>query len=312
MPSTACLINLSRAQSKLVSEGLPAHHSDWKLAAQLFGAAADRGNLEASFQMAWFALIGQEIPQSDHYAFWFWEEVSSRSTDPVLKPIATHMVGWMYYFGRGTQQDQQKGIKIIRDNESDGFKFGEAECLARWNTASSDSPASCKFFSLCQLGSDRDWLCKHLMGVCLSLGFGTAKDEKKAAGIFEQLATDGHSDSQYWVGEYLYRSGKVSSDYKKAFEWYYKSADQGNSYGQWKVGRYYWNAIGAPRNNAKAIEWLRKSAEQGNRYGQYDLGDCYESGEGVPKDIGTAIYWYRKSADQGHEYAIRNLKELGK
>ncbi|KAI9203583.1 uncharacterized protein BJ171DRAFT_475620 [Polychytrium aggregatum] len=178
---------------------------DYETAIEWYSKAPDQGSedgrLHIVFLRGWFSFIGHGVKQSDADAFNHWHEVSNLSADPIIKSIATHMVGWMHYLGRGTVRDEQKGVKIIRDNQSDGFKLGEDECLAGFlNDILSDSPAPRKFFNLCQLGSDRDWLCEHLMGVCMANGFGTTKDRKKAAAIFEQLAADGHSDSQYWIG----------------------------------------------------------------------------------------------------------------
>ncbi|KAI9207704.1 uncharacterized protein BJ171DRAFT_472542 [Polychytrium aggregatum] len=289
---------------------------DYDTAIEWYSKAADQGSedgrLHIVFLRAWFSFIGLGVEQSDEVAFNHWQEVSTQSTNPVIKTIATHMVGWMHYLGRGTERDEPKGIKIIRENRSDKFPLGEDECLrACWNSINSDSPAACKFFELCQLSSKRDWLCRHLMAVCLFHRFGTTNDRKKAADIFEQLANDGHSDSQLWIGWCYFGGRGVLADYDKAFEWYSKSAIQDNSYGQWWVGRYYWNGWGITKDHAKAAELFRKSAEQGNRYGQHYLGVYYQSGRDVPENIDTAVFWYRKSADQGCKYVIAELKELG-
>ncbi|KAI9203394.1 uncharacterized protein BJ171DRAFT_583231 [Polychytrium aggregatum] len=285
-------------------------------AIEWYSKAADQGSedgrLHIVFLRGWFSFIGHGVEQSDETAFNYWHEVSTQSTDPVIKSIATHMVGWMHYLGRGITQDKQEGVRIIRDNQSDEFGLGEAECLAYWSSISSNSPAACKFFQVCQLGSDRDWLCRHLMAVCVFHGFGTTEDKKKAIGIFEQLANEGHSDSQLWIGIcYCFGRG-VSRNYEKALEWLFKSASQGNSYGQWRVGNCYYYGYGVTGDERKAVEWFLKSAEQGNRYGQFWLGYCYQYGRGVPRDIDTAVFWYRKSADQGWQDAIDNLKALGK
>ncbi|KAI9193247.1 uncharacterized protein BJ171DRAFT_282104 [Polychytrium aggregatum] len=150
-----------------IGEGV---EQSYDTAIEWYSKAADQANedgrLHIVFLRGWLSFIGHGVEQSDETAFNYWHEVSTQSTDPVIKPIATHMVGWMHYLGRGTVRDEQKGVKIIRDNQSDEFKLGEGECLAAdWNIKS-DSPAACKFFELCQLGSDRDWLCSHLMAVC--------------------------------------------------------------------------------------------------------------------------------------------------
>ncbi|KAI9205578.1 uncharacterized protein BJ171DRAFT_598251 [Polychytrium aggregatum] len=290
---------------------------DYNTAIEWYSKAADQGNedsrLHIVFLRGWFSFIGHGVDQSDVDALTHWQEVSTQSTNPVIKTIATHMVGWMHYLGRGTQLDKQKGVKIIRDNQSDAFKLGEDECLASmWNNIKSDSAAACKFFHLCHLGSDRDWLCRHLMALCLVNGFGTIQDQEKAAGIIEQLANEGHSDSQLWMGECYRSDGGVSKDFKKAFEWFSKSAKQDNSYGQWMVGVCYYFRYGVTKDYTKAVEWYRKSAEQGNRCGQYSLGECYQLGRGVPEHIDTAASWYRKSADQDYQWAIDSLKDLGK
>ncbi|KAI9193524.1 uncharacterized protein BJ171DRAFT_603262 [Polychytrium aggregatum] len=290
---------------------------DYNNAIEWYSKAADQGSedgrLHIVFLRGWFSFVGHNVEQSDVAALNHWQEVSTKSTDPVIKPIATHMVGWMHYLGRGTVRDEPMGTKIIRENKSDEFPLGEGECLAaNWAPIKSDLPAPRKFFELCQLGSERDWLCRHLMAVCVFQEFGATNDREKAAGIFEQLANDGHSDSQFWIGEcYQYGRG-VSQDHKTAFERFSKSANQGNSYGQWSVGFCYYWGWGVTEDRTKAAEWFRKSAEQGNRDGQNALGDCYDNGWGVPRDIDTAVFWYRKSAENGNNPAIINLEGLGK
>ncbi|KAI9202405.1 uncharacterized protein BJ171DRAFT_584052 [Polychytrium aggregatum] len=290
---------------------------DFDTAIDWYSKAADQasedGRLHIAFFRGWFSFIGRDVDQSDADAFSHWQEVSTQSINPVHKSISTHMVGWMHYLGRGTQQDKQKGVKIIRDNESDEFKLGETNCLSViWSsTTSSDSLAAREFFELCRIGSDRDWLSNHLMAVCLVRGFGTMQDRMRAAGIFEQLANEGYSDSQFWIGECFYQGWGGPTDRKKAFEWFSKSADQGNWFGEWMVGLCYLLGTGVTRDRSKAIEWYRKSAEQGYRYPQASLGDCYKDGWGVDADIDTAVFWYRKSADQGYQMAINSLIKLG-
>ncbi|KAI9206523.1 uncharacterized protein BJ171DRAFT_498081 [Polychytrium aggregatum] len=222
------------------------------------------------------------------------------------------MLGWMHYLGRGTQQDRQKGIKIIRENRSDEFPFGEDECLAVRCFTSSNSPGARRFYQLCRLGSDREWLCRHLVAVCLFDGFGVSEDRPKAVDILQQLAHDGHSDSQFWIGESHQCFHKIPRDSQRAFQWWSRSADQGNPYGQRRIGVSYYHGVIVSRNDTKAFEWLRKSADQGYQLAQYWLGDCYKSGRGVAKDIDAAALWYRKAAEQGHEESTNILMVMNK
>ncbi|KAI9203234.1 uncharacterized protein BJ171DRAFT_155205 [Polychytrium aggregatum] len=291
-------------------------YQDFDAAIEWYSKVSNQGNDDIRLRIVllrgWFSLIGHGVDQSDVDALSHWQEVSTQPTDPTLKSIATHMVGWMHYLGRGTERDEQKGVKIIRENRSAKFPFGETECLAGSSDTKSRSHLGLRLFELCQFGSDHDWLCKHLMAVCMVRGFGIVEHRNTAVDTFAQLANEGHSDSQFWIGQCFYHGWGVSQDHKKAFEWHSKSANQGNSYGQWMAGVYYLMGKGDTSDETKAVECFRKSAEQGNRCGQYFLGDCYKKASGVDKDIDTAVFWLRKSADQGYTRAINTLKNLGK
>ncbi|KAI9201860.1 uncharacterized protein BJ171DRAFT_516742 [Polychytrium aggregatum] len=274
---------------------------EWYAKAEAQGSSD--GRLRIEFLRGWFAFIGHGVEQSDIDALGHWQEVSTKSGDAVIKPIATHMVGWMHYLGRGTVQDKQKGVQIIRDNKSDEFPLGEDRCLACGFTEPwicYNSPGPRKFLTMCQLGSEHDWLCKHLVALCQYSYFGTIRGRDKARGIFEELANDGHSDSQLWIGECYFNDHEGSEeDMSKAFQWFSKSANQGNSYGQWRVGYCYFIGEGATKDYAKAVEWFSKSAEQGNRYAEYYIGECYQYGYEFTKNDDTAELWYCKAEDQG-------------
>ncbi|KAI9207299.1 uncharacterized protein BJ171DRAFT_494188 [Polychytrium aggregatum] len=256
--------------------------------------------------------IGLGVPQKDVDALDYWQEVSTKSTNTMHKPIATHMLGWMHYLGRGTQRDEPKGVKLIRSNKSDEFPLGEENSLAAYGLTCSEELAACKFFELCRLGSDQEWLCRHLMAVCLVQGFGTGKVQKKAAGIFAQLAAQNHGDSQHWLGTCHLCGWGAPKDESKSFQWYSSSASQDNSYGHYRLGGCYFRGWGVAQSQTMALKSFRKSVEHGNRYGQYQMGFCHQFGIAASKNIGTAIFWYRKSAQQGNDYAVKRLEKLGK
>ncbi|KAI9204787.1 uncharacterized protein BJ171DRAFT_503628 [Polychytrium aggregatum] len=274
-------------------------------------AAADRGDLNACFQMGWNSLIGEGVIQSDAAAVDYWKQVHEGSADPVEQPIATLMLGWLHYLGRGTQQDKTKGVELVRRSKTELIPLGEDECFMGRSMPASDSAAARRFFELCRLGSEREWLCKHLVAICHVSGFGTTKDQEAYVDLFEELAASGHSDSQVWLGKYYSQDWRSLGDTSRAFQLWSNAADQDNSYGQYLLGWCYLGGHGVARNYQKAVEWYRKSAEQGNQHGQSWLGDCYEEGrKGIAKDIEAALYWFRLAASQGNEYAQDKLEEL--
>ncbi|KAI9208233.1 kinase-like domain-containing protein, partial [Polychytrium aggregatum] len=272
----------------------------WTQAASFFQVAAEQQQSEAYFYLGWMHLLGVGVEQSDLDALTYLQEVCSQPGDHALRSIATHLLGWMHYLGRGTNRDQQTGVQLVRDSQTEEFPLGEHECLAAFGLAPSESPAAIRFFELLQLGAERDWVCKHLLAVCIICEFGNSiGEEQVAVAIFEQLAQQGHSDSQFWLGRCYFWGWGVASDRKTALRWFIESADRGNPYGEYMAGWCYEYGHGTAKDGAKAAEYFRKSADQGNRYGQYGLGDCFSHGDGVAKDADVADRWYRKAADQG-------------
>ncbi|KAI9188578.1 uncharacterized protein BJ171DRAFT_548948 [Polychytrium aggregatum] len=249
------------------------------------------------------------------------------------------MVGWMHYLGRGTLMDQRKGIQIIRDNETrNRFRLGEDVCLCARQANRSATAASVRFFGLCRLGSRSDWLCRHLMAVCLYQAFGTPRSMNTARYIFGTLARDGHSDSQVWfwstkgfysninlhlhhlqasaaqgnqfaqllLGEY-----QSSNDRGAAFGWFTASALQGNRRAQYHLGRMYQGGLGVPRDINMAVEWYQLSATQNCSLAQYELGICFLKGLGVARNRSTANELLHAAAKQGDTEAMAELRKIG-
>ncbi|KAI9207353.1 uncharacterized protein BJ171DRAFT_640222 [Polychytrium aggregatum] len=74
----------------------PTVDSVWTDAAKYFQAVSEARSVEANFYLGWMHLLGLGVQKKDIDALHYWDEVSLKSTDPVLKSIVTHMLGWMY------------------------------------------------------------------------------------------------------------------------------------------------------------------------------------------------------------------------
>ncbi|KAI9203539.1 uncharacterized protein BJ171DRAFT_425363 [Polychytrium aggregatum] len=282
---------------------------------------SEQGNAAASFFLANIVQIdldyGPSLNNSERQAihqqiFRLFESAANTN-----HAMAQFDLAECYRNGTGVTQDHTKAAGLYRRLAECGISRAQialGRCYESGEGVDQDYDTAVEWYSRAadQENEDGRLHIVHLMAVCLFLGFGTDEDQEKAAVIFEQLANEGHSDSQFWIGECYRSGGGVSEDAKKAFEWFSRSADQGNSYGQWLVGLGYYYGYGVTKDHTKAAEWLRKSAEQGNRYGQCHLGHRYEKGEGVPQDTDTAVFWWRKSAKQRSGNAIFNLQYLGK
>ncbi|KAI9183750.1 uncharacterized protein BJ171DRAFT_554537, partial [Polychytrium aggregatum] len=288
--------------ARMVSDGKAANDPAWTTAAELYQAAADSGNLEAAFQLGWLHFAGIGITKSDTEAFAYWQLVHNQSSDAIMKPIATFMMGWCYYLGRGTQQDEPQANQFFLKSKTPEFPFGQAFIHGDGKIELS-SPIAAKFFRLCQFGAEDDWFCRHLVARCMLGGFGTKKDQELAVGILHELANQGYSISQYVLADCYLEGFGVPQDHIMSVEWYRRSAEGSDVNAIRSLGLQYLEGQGVPQDHAKAIVLLTKAANTGHVLGQVNLGSCYYNGQGVAQDYAKAVEWYTKAANQGNANA---------
>jgi hypothetical protein len=77
-------------------------------------------------------------------------------------------------------------------------------------------------------------------------------------------------------------------------------AKQGDSYAQRFLGASYYLGLGVTRDYAEAAKWYKKAAEQEDRVAQNILGAMYEKGKGVSKDFVEAYKWFSLSEETGN------------
>lgn len=126
--------------------------------------------------------------------------------------------------------------------------------------------------------------------------------------LFEPLATQGHTESQYYLGV-LYDMGIDSArNSRVAYQWYRLAAIGGDDRAQHNLAVAYAKGDGVEANLAQAMKWWKLSSLQGNADSQYNLGILYAMGRGdVTKDIVKAMKWWRKAASSGDAVAQFNL-----
>ncbi len=93
-------------------------------------------------------------------------------------------------------------------------------------------------------------------------GAGPQTDEEKLAGL-KQKAESGDAKSQLALARMHYNGDGMAKDDAKAAELYQKAAEQGNAMAQYNLGMMYQKGEGVTKDAAKAEEWLKKAAAQG-------------------------------------------------
>lgn len=123
----------------------------------------------------------------------------------------------------------------------------------------------------------------------------------------QQMAKQGNSFGQLFVGG-MYESGiGLKQDYRKALYWIRKSAISGCPPAQYELGEMYRKGTGVPKSYTKAVSWYRNSANSGLADAQLALGRMYSHGWGVTRNLKTALHWYRESASYGNTDAYMEL-----
>ena len=232
--------------------------------------------------------------------------------DYYFDEVASRKLGWMYYNGKGTPQDNVEAVKWFRKSAEQGNSDGQRLLGFMYKNGRGLDTNYIKAVEWYRKSAEQGNSNGQVdIGIMYQDGTGTTKDHEEAVKWYRKSAEQGNAYGQFNLG-IMYENGTgTTKDYEEAVKWYRKSAEQGNSNGQVGLGAMYHTGKGTPQDNVEAVKWYRKSAEKGNAYGQYDLGIMYENGKGVLKDISEAIRLYRLAAKQGQTNAKAALQRLG-
>ena len=133
-----------------------------------------------------------------------------------------------------------------------------------------------------------------------------SRDYTTAFKEFTELAEQGDSASQMYLGFMYKHEIGVPQNYKQALEWFTKAAAQGDAESEFYLGIMNNSGQGVPQSYKQAVKWYTKAAEQGYAEAQYALARKYARGEGVPQDNVYAHMWFNLAAANGNELASGN------
>jgi TPR repeat protein len=125
---------------------------------------------------------------------------------------------------------------------------------------------------------------QYLLGVMNGNGNGVPQDYKKAIKWLLKSAEQKNIKAQMLI----------RTNYH---QWHKQIAEQGDSYAQRFLGASYYLGLGVTQDYAEAAKWYKKAAEQEDRVAQNILGAMYEKGKGVPQDFVEAYKWLSLSEE---------------
>ncbi len=129
-------------------------------------------------------------------------------------------------------------------------------------------------------------------------------DDVAAFNAYLELAEQGYSNCQAFVGGSYYTGKGVEQDMLKARSWLEKAVVDDNEVGaQFLLGKIC--AYGG--DFAKAFSWYEQAAKQDYAPAIYKMAIYNEKGRLGSRDIKRAMELYRRAAESGHLYAQRTL-----
>ena len=188
-----------------------------------------------------------------------------------------YWIGICYAYGRGVEQDGEKGIAYLEQAAEAGYTDAY-----------------------------------RVIGQFYENGTGVKQDYAKAKEWYEKGVEAGSIIAMTNIGQlYQYGNG-VSKNASTAIAWYQKAVDGGDYNAMLNLGNMYnwggWN-INLPRNYDKAADYFERAAElrpsdwewfesgikSKNVTCAYTLGYIYENGLGVEKDYEKALDCYAQA-----------------
>ena len=131
---------------------------------------------------------------------------------------------------------------------------------------------------------------QYARGLAYSKGDVLAKDDARAAELFELAAAQGYAPAQCTLGQLCQQgSAIVPQDLTRAASLYAAAVGAGLAQAQCNLARMHLNGVGVKRDYAFAAELFQRAADQGHAQAKRHLGMLYQQGRGVEQDqLGTA------------------------
>ena len=101
-----------------------------------------------------------------------------------------------------------------------------------------------------------------------------------------------------------------NGNYKTSFILFRELAKNGNTEAQNYLGIHYALGLSIERDYKKAHAWYEKSAKAGNPNAQRNIADMYNYGRGVKKDTYIAYVWYFAAYQQGNDNAKPQIESI--
>ena len=234
---------------------------DHGMATELFGEAAQKGNLNSMREYGLYLIKG----------------VKGRGRE-----------GEEFYL-----QNTDEGLKYVEAAASRGDVPSQlllADCYAGLYPNVKSDPAKVKNYLWQAVHNDSvEAIAK--VGYCYEYGVGVTQDSATAVVWYRKAAGRGHLQAMVNIG-HCYATGKgVAMDLAEAFKWYEKAAAENFPTAIYNLGVCYANGSAVTVDESEAFKHFLSAATMGSPKAQKALATCYSEGIGTAADPLQAQYW---------------------
>ena len=277
---------------------------------ELFNKAAEQGDADAAYNLAYMAYRGDGVPASKSEALKWWSKASDAG-----HLAATYQLA--HLLKHGSQKERLKSCKLFEKASASGLKAAHFETgLCLLDQSNKDA---CKFFQLSHKagfpeGSYNYAWCIHkampkkaekLLHEALSNGLNEASSAiymlstEREVEVLKKAAESDNQDAQFLV--YSHHKSLAESSELGLFN-LREAAKLGHVEAQFELGQLHYDGQIDQSSYESSFYWWNRAALQGHPEAQFNLGHSYLTGRGVKKDIVLAASWFSLASRRDKKY----------
>lgn len=263
---------MDQQEIKNLSEGIRAfHEGHYDTAIKLLMPLAERGNVEAQYNVANLYLSGEGGKYKPNYDEALkWLKLATEQDHPQ----ALQELGNLYFYGEGVEQNKIKGV------------------------------------SLYKRAVELDYaLAKSTIGWILVFGDDIERDLNNGLRLLNEAISQGEVTASYLLGLIYHKGVKdneaylMQPDISEAIKLYKNAADKKNADAAYNLFHLYFHGKEIEQDNKKALKYLKMGADNYHGPSQFQLGHFYQYGILVDKDLSEAERYFMLSAFKGDNEA---------
>jgi len=219
-----------------------------------------------------------------------------------------YLLARCYYFGQGTDKDDRKQLALLRRGQAKQ----NTQCMAslawayQWGSlglTKDDDLAVSTYLRAARLGRQRCY--DSAASILLN-----NKNDGYFRAILQEAEKADAPDCHFWLGfHHHYGREGLAKDEAKAAALYERSVAAGNNLAKTYLGLLLIDGQGVPKNPQRAITLIKEAALAGIDFAQFSYAYYLNQGTGTVQDASMAYFWANIAAASGENEAYGKQRD---